>query len=478
LIKRIIPLCLLGILAPVQAADLRQVTQLLERNYYESAATSLRAGVSGADVPTTTFLLGRAYARNAMLYRALQRSSLVTGQRYLQRLAGERGRDRSRVAALYLGEFQVESGNVKAGVETLRRFAAQPGTADRLRRIAEIQVAAASGAALPPAAGLDAEVRTQLAAALVRSPTRRAEAIALAERAVEELQKAGALPLRAVVNVAGVYARADQPEKALTLLAGVDLSRPSYEESLGTTKTLRFYDAALLGNLAATCQAAGERLLEQARQSDRLKNAAAYFQAESLLAAGQAAKAAPLLAPLATAADLPLTYRERAQVMQAAADAAGVRAAAGNAAFAGFGTRYGEDPVMLGEALLFCVQAQARCEPLAAAAQKLAATGQGERLRGLHRAVGAWHARAGRSERALLALETARDKSNKNKIDTNDPLLLVQLADLYLATKSFSENLEIYFELSKEFPAVRQLQEAGQGIYSLEFRSAGDVKIF
>jgi hypothetical protein len=75
-------------------------------------------------------------------------------------------------------------------------------------------------------------------------------------------------------------------------------------------------------------------------------------------------------------------------------------------------------------------------------------------------------------------METARDKSNKNRIDANDPLLLVRLADLYFAGKSFSESLEIYFEMSKEFPAVRQLQETGQGVYSTEYRSAGDAKIF
>jgi hypothetical protein len=31
--------------------------------------------------------------------------------------------------------------------------------------------------------------------------------------------------------------------------------------------------------------------------------------------------------------------------------------------------------------------------------------------------------------------------------------------------------------MSKEFPVVRQIQEAMQGVYSMEQRSAGDVKI-
>jgi hypothetical protein len=55
--------------------------------------------------------------------------------------------------------------------------------------------------------------------------------------------------------------------------------------------------------------------------------------------------------------------------------------------------------------------------------------------------------------------------------------MLADLSDAYYRTKKFSEALEIYFEMSKQFPQVRQIQEALQGIYSMEHKSAGDVKI-
>ena len=75
-------------------------------------------------------------------------------------------------------------------------------------------------------------------------------------------------------------------------------------------------------------------------------------------------------------------------------------------------------------------------------------------------------------------MEAGRDKSNKNRIEYNDPLMLVNLAQIYYRTKKFSEALEIYFEISKQFPAVRQIQVAMQGVYSMEQKSAGDAKIF
>ena len=56
--------------------------------------------------------------------------------------------------------------------------------------------------------------------------------------------------------------------------------------------------------------------------------------------------------------------------------------------------------------------------------------------------------------------------------------MLVGLAEAYYRKKNYAENLEIYFELGKQFPVVRQIQEAMQGIYSMQQKSAGEVKIY
>jgi hypothetical protein len=473
---------LAGALAPARAAedDLRRATQLLERNHYESAAAILRAdGNGGAPGGVAALTLGRAYARSAELYRALHRSSLATGTRYLQQVATQGGADRSRLVALYYGEYLIEAARTKEGVAQLRRFLAQKDLPAPYRDIAEAALAAAQGRPAPAQAkSADPVVRIQAAAAMSRAEAKRAEAVALVDRAIEELRKAGALPTRAAAHAIGVYVRGGRYEKAFALAGAADLGRPSHEETIGRSKVIRFYDAALLGNLAALHQAAAERLLAEARNDARLKAVGGYFLAELHLKAGETAKAAGVLSTLAAAGDLPAAYRDRAAVLQAAVDVRDGQAARGNAAFVQLAQKHAQEPVMLAETLAACVRAGGGCAGVADSARALALTSQAERFRALHRAVGEQYAAAGDAERALASLETARDKANKNRIDTNDPLLLVELADLYLAAKSFSENLEIYFELAKEFPAVRQLQEAGQGIYSTEYRSAGDVKIF
>jgi hypothetical protein len=482
LARAVLAVTLAAGLAPAQAGEdaLRRAGQLLERHHYESAAAALRAELNGGE-PTgaAALALGRAYARSAELYRALHRSALDTGTRYLRQVAAQGGPDRSRLAALYYGEHLIEAGKTAEGVAQVRRFLAQKDAPAPYRDIAEAVLAAAQGRSAPPQAkSPDPVVRIQVAAAMSRTEARRGEAVALVDQAIGELRKGGTVPVRAATHAIGVYVRAVRYDRALALAGAVDLGGPSHEEAIGRSKVLRFYDAALLGHLAALHQAAAERLLDATRNDARLKAVAGYFLAELYLKAGETPKAAAVLAALTAAGDLPAAYRDRVAVMQAAVDVLGGQAARGNAAFAALAQQHAQEPVMLAETLRACVHARASCAAAAERARSLAQTSQAERFRGLHRAVGEQYAAAGDAARALAALETARDKANKNRIDTNDPLLLVALADLHLAAKSFSENLEIYFELAREFPAVRQLQEAGQGIYSTEYRSAGDVKIF
>ena len=62
-------------------------------------------------------------------------------------------------------------------------------------------------------------------------------------------------------------------------------------------------------------------------------------------------------------------------------------------------------------------------------------------------------------------------------VTEDETLLLVDLADVYFKSKKFSEALEILFEMGLQYPAVRQIQNAMQGVYSMVQESAGDVKV-
>jgi len=79
--------------------------------------------------------------------------------------------------------------------------------------------------------------------------------------------------------------------------------------------------------------------------------------------------------------------------------------------------------------------------------------------------------------RALYYLEQARDKGNKNKIETNDPTFLLKLSYVYYNRDDFSESLEVLFSLGKSFSGVRPLQDSVQSVYSYKQRGSGETII-
>jgi tetratricopeptide (TPR) repeat protein len=135
------------------------------------------------------------------------------------------------------------------------------------------------------------------------------------------------------------------------------------------------------------------------------------------------------------------------------------------------------DPELQGGILTACGRLRIDCPRVVQTATLALERGEGRKFMALNAGLGRYYLGKKDYAKALTYLEAGRDKGNKNKIESNDPLLLVELADADYRTKKFSEALEIYFEMSKQFPEVRQIQEAVQGIYSMEHKSAGDVKI-
>jgi tetratricopeptide (TPR) repeat protein len=136
-----------------------------------------------------------------------------------------------------------------------------------------------------------------------------------------------------------------------------------------------------------------------------------------------------------------------------------------------------EDPDLIAEILFACSRMKMECPKVLQRAVALVEAGESKKHSSLNVAIGKYYLDRLDHAQAVSYLEAGRDKSNKNKIEANDPVMLVSLADAYYRTKKFSEALEIYFEMSKQFPEVRQIQEALQGVYAMEQKSPGDVRI-
>jgi len=84
---------------------------------------------------------------------------------------------------------------------------------------------------------------------------------------------------------------------------------------------------------------------------------------------------------------------------------------------------------------------------------------------------------AGNYGKALYYLERARDKGNKNRIETNDPGFLLKLSYVYYSREDYSESLEILFSLGKSFSGIRPVQDAVQSVYSYKQKGTGEAII-
>lgn len=464
--------------------------KLYEKHSYEEAARLLRPQLQALDAgsqPAARLTLGMIYLRSAELYQALQNTALLIEQDYLKKLAGQRGAGSSRHADFFLGQALREGGKYAESVKHLQRFLAQaPGSPLRTDASLELGVAYWQQKQKQQAQvqwdgvanGLPDD-KAALAAAYAVAGAQERNPLALAEAAAQALKKQGATAsARMNRSLLRAYSRGDAPEKALDLLAVNEFRNAAFVENLGQSKSISFYDSGLLGDIAYAHLRAAVLYLEQAGRDAKLGTTAAYFLTDAWLLLGNAEQAQRQAGVFLAQAQMPAQYRDHARARQAAAQYLAGKKSDANATWTDLLEKSAGRPEPLAEVMLACTQARADCAKYDQRAVAAAEAGEGKKYFILNAALGRYYLARKDYSRAALYMEAGRDKANKNKIEVNDPVMLTALAQAYYHNKKFSENLEIYFEMSKQYPAVRQIQDAMQGIYAMEQKSAGDVKIF
>jgi tetratricopeptide (TPR) repeat protein len=479
--------------SPAYAADdaVARAMKLYEKRHYEEAAAGLRselASVQQARQGAAHLTLGMLYLKNAEVYRELRDEALLAAQAYLKKLSRGSGRDRSRFADLYLGQTLIEAGKHGAAIAPLERFNAHAELDPRFRLIARADLGLCYylTGELQKAEDLwksidspDPEVLAELGAVYSKAGDKEKKSEALCDQALRDAGKGGKTPsLRIVKNALSVYVRAGATDKALEVLKRADLKTYSHREAIGKSKIIHFYDVSLLSDLAAFYSQLSIALLEKAVIDPQVKDAALYYLAAAYSRSGRVDQSAKTAASFISTTRMPQQYKDRMQALQAENDYQKGRRAAAADAWKELSQKQPLDPDLLAEVLFSCARARADCSQIVRRAETAVETGQGKKFTSLHFAIGKYHLANKNQIKAMSSMEAGRDKSNKNKIESNDPLMLLDLAGMYSRSKKFSEALEIYFEMSKQFPAIRQLQEAMQGIYVMEQKSAGDVKIF
>jgi tetratricopeptide (TPR) repeat protein len=428
-----------------------------------------------------------AFYKNAVLHRELHQAASHVTVNYLKKLSTVQGRDQSRSADLYLGEALIDSGRPVNAVIHLERFAADESMDARFRAFAKVglglcaylardtQKASMIWDAVDQA---DPEIEAELAAAFARAEVPDKDPVSMMNHSIELATKPGkSLSIRMVKNAVAVYARKGPVDRGIELLKRADRKAPSYRETLGKSKVINFYDLTLIGDMAVLYGRASIASLEKAISDPKTRSAAEFTLGQAHAIFGSVEQSMKSATAVKASSQMPQQYKDRMQAWQAANLHQQGRTAEARGIWDELARKQPADPDLLAEILVTCSRVRTECAAIAQQATASAEAGEGKKFMGLNAAIGRYLLGRQENARAVTFLEAGRDKSNKNKIEANEPVLLVDLADAYQRTKKFSEALEIYFEMSKHFPEVRQVQEALQGVYAMEHKSAGDVKI-
>ena len=478
---------------PAYAADdaVARAMKLYEKRHYEEAATVLLAelpAIAQDRQGAAHLTLGMLYGKSADLYRILHQESLTVGQDYLKKLSAGQGKGRSRFADLYMGQALIEAGKPGAAAVYIEKFIADEKLDPISRAIAKADLGLCyylsddkqkAEAIWKTIDSTEPEVLAELGAVYSRAGLKEKNPEALCDQALQGAKKSGkALSMRMVKNGILVYVRAGQTDKGFELLKRADTKAYSHREVLGKSKIISFYDLSLLGDLSALYGQLSIVFLEKAVGDAGVKDAADYYLAEAYARVGSFDRSAKAASSFISTSRMPQQYKDRMRLLQAENEYRKGQQAKAQSIWSELSQKQPLDPDLLAEAISSCARLKAGCMQIVKRAESVTETGQGNKFYALNAAIGKYYLVNRNPAKAITYLEAGRDKSNKNKIESNDLPMLIDLAGLYYRNKKFSEALEIYFAMSKQFPAVRQIQEAMQGVYAMEQKSAGDVKIF
>ena len=395
--------CLSGFSVAAEDVTSRAL-KLYEKHHYEEATRLLRHGIAGMNTDVqaaASLVLGMSYLGSATLYRELHKTAQQIELDYLSKLNKQKAGAGSSYVNFYLGQAFLEAGKPEQAATSLRKFTGQVSVHSPYKNYASVELGLAYSKlkqhdkADQEWAGLDVnipEIKAALAGAYAVAGKQEYKPVAMADAALTDKKKSKSVPDEYMLrNLLRAYSKSGATEKALVLLDTNDFKNAAYVEELGHSKSIRFYEISLLGDIAQVHLGAARLYLEQASRDAKLNGTATYYLVDVYLHQGNTEAALRTSTSLMEQAKIPAQYRNIAQVHQASALSLSGRHSEAAAIWLSLAEKSGDDPALLAKVMRACAQAKSDCTKIEKLSLDSIERGEGKKYFALSAALGSYY---------------------------------------------------------------------------------------
>ncbi|MDH5258109.1 MAG: hypothetical protein OEX07_08865 [Gammaproteobacteria bacterium] len=430
--------------------------------------------------------------KNYSMYRDVYVKSVENQRVFLESLVDDKGKDRSKVASLFLTEVYIHQKEFQLAKKQLNEFRKTTGVSDSNKD--ELSIISNIYEAWIALATNDIQQYNKVSALMDKHNPLTLMALDALQIIVNNksdidlnviktaegkyIENNALISSRFANYAIRIYSHRGELEQAIRIMNILDQKTPSYIEEITQFKLINFYEPGLIDSVSSFYYTLSKSLLLRLKADAKYKDMAIYYLSDLELISANKDSAKQYKEEMLQLKRLPKTLASLLSIRQN-----------GHGYLYGKTTRaYQEwekavknaknDPALGAEAILMCVYLDANCPTIVQVAGLKAENGRSKRFEDLNTNVGRYFLQKKETIKAMRLLENALDRGDAGGILMNDPVLLLNLAEIYRINKRFSESLQIYFSLGKNFPILRQVQDAVQGEYLFRQRSIGSSIVF
>lgn len=419
--------------------------------------------------------------KNFSMYRDIYQKSLDTQQIFLESLTAQNTDTKSLFAPLFLSEIYILKGELKKAKKQLSQFKknSKNSSDSVLEIIYTLWLDSSQNNKKLKLNNTDPLIAMAIDAVNIATTGKSSIDSNIIKRAEQQyLNKQNINKIRFSNYAIRIYSQQGKLNDAKRVFLTLDQKSPSFVEEISQFKLINFYEPSLIDSVSLYYYKLSQQLLTELKKDKKYHDMAVYYLSDLELIIANKKTAEHFKQDMLTLKRLPASLSALRDIRQN-----------GHAYLFGDTTRAHQiwqkavnntknNPTVGAEAILMCLYLKANCPTIVQIAQLKAENGRSKRFENINTNVGRYFLLKKENNKALRLLENALDRGNADGLLMNEPILLLNLAEIYRLEKRFSESLQIYFSLGKNFPALRQVQNAVQGEYLLRQRSNGSNNLF